>query len=42
MMNPDENFGVLYDLWNTNKKFRILNSPLVGDWDNGAEGNRGK
>ena len=35
MLNPDENFKALQELWNTEKKFRILNSPLVGDWDNG-------
>ena len=35
MRNPDENFKALNELWNTCKKFRILNSPLVGDWDNG-------
>ena len=35
MSNNDENFDTLLEIWNTNKKFRILNSPLVGDWDNG-------
>lgn len=35
MINNDENIDNLLELWNTNKKFRILNSPLVGDWDNG-------
>jgi hypothetical protein len=34
MVNPDSNFDVLCEIWNTNKKYRILNSPLVGDWDN--------
>jgi hypothetical protein len=38
MVNPDSNFDVLYEIWNTNKKYRILNSPLVGDWDNCTEG----
>jgi hypothetical protein len=37
MVNPDSNFDVLREIWNTNKKYRILNSPLVGDWDNGTE-----
>ena len=35
MRDPDENFIALRDLWNEHKRFRILNSPLVGDWDNG-------
>lgn len=34
MQHPDENFDALLSLWNTNHKYRILNSPLVGDWDN--------
>ncbi len=34
LLSPDENFSALKDLWETNRKFRILNSPLVGDWDN--------
>ena len=34
MQNPDENFNELQKLWMNRKKFRILNSPLVGDWDN--------
>jgi hypothetical protein len=38
MVNPDENFDILCEIWNTHKKYRILNSPLVGDWDNGTEG----
>jgi len=29
MLNPDENFDALVDIWNTEKKFRILNSPLA-------------
>ncbi|MFA6269652.1 MAG: transglutaminase-like domain-containing protein [Candidatus Paceibacterota bacterium] len=33
MLNPDENFDELVNIWNTNKKFRILNSPLVEDND---------
>ena len=35
MIDPDKNFDQLYEVWNNNKKFRIMNSPLVGDWDNG-------
>lgn len=31
---PDENFDRLVSIWNTKKKFRIMNSPLVGDYDN--------
>lgn len=23
-----------FEIWNTNRKYRIMNSPLVGDWDN--------
>lgn len=34
MLNPDKNFNQLINIWNINKKFRILNSPLIGDWDN--------
>lgn len=33
MQKPDENFQELVDLWNTKRKFRVLNSPLVGDRD---------
>jgi hypothetical protein len=38
MVNPDANFDILGEIWNTHKKYRILDSPLVGDWDNGTEG----
>jgi hypothetical protein len=38
LINPDANFDALCETWNTNKKFRILNSPLVGDGDNYREG----
>jgi hypothetical protein len=38
MVNPDSNFDILHENWNTNKKIRILNSPLIGDWDNCTEG----
>jgi hypothetical protein len=31
MQFPDENFHKLVQVWNTQKKFRILNSPLIGD-----------
>lgn len=34
LLDPDENFGMLRELWNTKRKFRILNSPLIDDWDN--------
>lgn len=34
LLEPDENFDLLLELWNTKKKFRIMNSPLVGDFDN--------
>jgi hypothetical protein len=34
MLDPDENYNALCETWNTNRKYRILNSPLVGDWDN--------
>ncbi|MBS8122382.1 transglutaminase-like domain-containing protein [Candidatus Vampirococcus lugosii] len=33
MLEVDKNFDKLVDIWNTNKKFRILNSPLIGDDD---------
>jgi hypothetical protein len=33
LLNPDDNFNKLFEIWNSVKKFRILNSPLVGDWD---------
>lgn len=34
LLSPDENFSALRELWETNRKFRVLNSPLAGDWDN--------
>lgn len=34
MLKPDKNFNKLISIWNSNRKYRILNSPLVGDWDN--------
>lgn len=34
LLSPDENFAALTELWETKRKFRTLNSPLVGDWDN--------
>lgn len=33
MMDPDKNFDELVNIWNTKKKFRILNGPLIGDSD---------
>lgn len=34
MLDPDRSFDALKHIWDTNRRFRILNSPLVGDWDN--------
>ncbi len=34
MLDVDANFKELEMLWNTKKKYRIISSPLVGDWDN--------
>ncbi len=34
LLDPEENFPALLELWEANRKFRVLNSPLVGDWDN--------
>lgn len=34
MLDVDKNFNKLISIWNSNRKYRILNSPLVGDWDN--------
>ncbi len=34
MLSPDENLPALTSLWETSRRFRVLNSPLVGDWDN--------
>lgn len=31
MIDPDKNFYELISIWNSNRKFRTLNSPLVGD-----------
>ncbi|MBS3121425.1 transglutaminase domain-containing protein [Candidatus Woesearchaeota archaeon] len=33
MLYPDKNFDKLVKIWNTKKRFRILNSPLVWDSD---------
>jgi len=33
MLKPDKNFKELIKIWNTKKKFRILNGPLIGDDD---------
>jgi len=34
LTEPDKNFEKLVDIWETEKKYRIMNSPLVGDYDN--------
>lgn len=34
MLKPDENFEELVHVWETKKKYRIMNSPLVSDHDN--------
>lgn len=31
ILEPDENFDKLVEVWDTKKKFRILNSPLIGN-----------
>lgn len=31
MLDPDKNFYKLKDIFDNNKKYRVLNSPLVGD-----------
>ncbi len=33
MLEPDKNFEELVKIWNDEKKFRVLNSPLIGDSD---------
>lgn len=33
LLEPDKNFDGLREIWQTNKKFRILNSPLIDDAD---------
>ncbi|QTL98613.1 hypothetical protein GM661_11885 [Iocasia frigidifontis] len=33
MLEPDKNFEKLINVWNNEKKFRVLNSPLIGDND---------
>ncbi len=37
LLEPDKNFDALCKLWQQERKFRILNSPLVGDHAHGAE-----
>lgn len=37
LLEPDRYFDELCELWNRERKFRILNSPLVGAYDHGAE-----
>jgi hypothetical protein len=34
MLAPDDNYEELLHLWNNKKKYRIINSPLVGESDN--------
>ncbi len=34
MLSPDENMAELSGLWESERKYRIINSPLVGDYDN--------
>lgn len=34
LTEPDKNFAELERIWKTEKKYRIMNSPLVGDYDN--------
>jgi hypothetical protein len=31
LLEPDKNFGELVNIWNTNRKYRILNGPLITD-----------
>ncbi len=33
LLEPDKNFNKLVEIWETEKKFKILNSPLIGDND---------
>lgn len=37
LLEPDQSFEALCTLWQQERKFRILNSPLVGAYDHGAE-----
>lgn len=37
LMEPDRYFDELCGIWNRERKFRVLNSPLVGAYDHGAE-----
>lgn len=34
MVDPDKNFKQLKEIWNTNRKFRVLNAPLIKTMDN--------
>ncbi|MDO4357848.1 MAG: transglutaminase-like domain-containing protein [Clostridia bacterium] len=34
MLDPDGNFDELKRIWETERRFRVMNSPLVGEWDN--------
>lgn len=33
MLNPDENFDELRYLFNNDKRFRVINTPILGDRD---------
>ena len=33
MIKPEENFDKLIEIWETKRKYRIVNSPLIGDND---------
>lgn len=37
LLDPDKNFEKLCNIWETKRKFRMLNSPLVDNYDHGAE-----
>jgi hypothetical protein len=37
LLQPDKNYKELLWIWNTKKKYRAINSPLVGDSDNDCE-----
>lgn len=37
LLEPDKHFQALRKLWHQERKFRVLNSPLVGAYDHGSE-----
>ncbi len=37
LLEPDRYFDELYDIWQRERKFRIINSPLVGMYAHGAD-----